>query len=152
MKIDNPTHWSTGDIRRLIYRVSLDELERGQLVHARIRIKYARKNGRALGRCTYGTPRNPRVNMMLVMPRPGTPVDLVQLAKVIAHELGHAKGLRHRQMRNNRYGWVEGWRGRYAYALDFPIATEGGQGFRLINMSELVAVQVGDEVFESSDE
>ena len=101
MKIDNPTHWSTDDIRRLIYRVSLDELERGQLVHARIRIKYARKNSKRLGTFTYGTPRNPRINMMLVMPRPGTPVDLVRLAKVIAHELGHAKGLRHRQMHNS---------------------------------------------------
>jgi hypothetical protein len=122
MKITNPTHWNTRDIARLIYRVAEDELDQGQLKRARVRIRYM--CGRNLGYCTYGSLLHPCVIMTLRMPRPGNPVDTVQLAKVIAHELGHAKGLRHSDMRNPRYGWVDGWRDYHAYAADFPIGVK----------------------------
>jgi hypothetical protein len=105
----------------MIYRVAQDELDAGQLRHAKVTIVYARSNSRCLGRCTYGTELHPRVNMTLVLPRPGAAIDLVELAKVVAHELGHAKGLHHRDMHNTRYGREEGWRERYAWAADFPI-------------------------------
>lgn len=58
--------------------------------------------------------------MMIGLPRKG-PVDSVQIAKIIAHELGHARGLQHCDMRNTRYGWVVGWRDVYSYATGFPI-------------------------------
>jgi hypothetical protein len=119
VKIKNPTHWKTQDIAGLIYRVAQDELDKGALKFARVRIVYGRKNSGALGWCTYGTGLRPNVNMWLVLPKPGERLDIVKVAKVIAHELGHAKGLRHRDMRNTRYGWVEGWRERYAWAVDY---------------------------------
>lgn len=124
MKITNVTHWETRDIMRLIYRVAQDELDVGQLKRrGHVTIKYRRSNYNRLGDCHYGTPRNPMVQMRLFLPREGE-VSSVQLAKVIAHEFGHAKGLRHRDMQNTRYGWVEGWKERYAYAQAFHITAK----------------------------
>jgi len=121
VRITNRTHWSTKDIGTLIRRVAQDELNTGQLKTARITIKYQRGDRGALGWCFYGTMRNPCVVMRLMLPRPGSPLDLVLLAQVIAHELGHAKGIRHRDMKNTRYGYIDGWRERYAWATAFPI-------------------------------
>lgn len=121
MKTTNQTKWDTRDITKLIYRVAQDELDPGQLKkRGHVTIAYQKEGTGKLGHCYYGTPRNPLVYMRLNLPR-NTPVDVVQLAKVIAHELGHAKGLKHREMNNTRYGWVDGWRERYAWAVEFPI-------------------------------
>lgn len=121
MKIVNGTIWRTDQIKQLIIRVAEDELEPGQLKHARIDIKYQRSGTSKLGHCTYGTPRNPRVVMTLLFPRTGV-VDLAAYALIIAHELAHAKGGMHREMyKTNRYWWLEGWQARYSYALQFAI-------------------------------
>lgn len=118
MKIVNHTKYETRDIIRLVNRVAQDELNPGGLKNARITIKY-RRNGGIGGWCYLGSIQYPNVRMRLSLPR--TKLDVVMLALVIAHELGHAKGLKHRDMNKVRYGWAEGWRERYAYAVDFPI-------------------------------
>lgn len=121
MRILNETHWRTEQIKRLIFRVAQDELDPGQLRHAQITIKYRKNGWLKMGHCTYGTPRNPRVIMTLLLPRTG-PVDLPAYALIIAHELAHARGGRHREMyKTNRYWWLEGWQERYGYASGFPI-------------------------------
>jgi len=120
MKVTNETHWRTDQIRTLIHRVAQDELDPGQLKHARITVKYRRKGSSSGGWCYYGTARNPCVIMRLKLLR--DKVDNVRLAHTIAHELGHSKGLRHGSAMNNvRYGWASGWEERYAYAKDYPI-------------------------------
>jgi len=49
-------------------------------------------------------------------------IDCVGLAHTIAHEFAHNKGLQHRDMlRTTRYGYISGWRERYAYAQEFLI-------------------------------
>jgi hypothetical protein len=117
MKITNTTHWQTKDIARLIHRVAKDELDAGQLKHAYVKIR----TGRYSGCCSYGTPLQPRVRMTLRLPHVGQ-VDPIGFAFIIAHELGHAKGLRHvPDMRNPRYSRIGDWRERYAYAVDYPI-------------------------------
>jgi hypothetical protein len=122
MKIVNHTHWDTRDIMRLVYRVAQDELDPGQLKNrGRITIKY-RRNGNIGGWCYYGTMKDPNVRMRLNLPR--TNLDPVALAMVIAHELAHAKGMKHREMNSTRYTWGPGWRERYAYALDYPIGVK----------------------------
>ena len=121
MRIINSTHWRTDQIAALIRRVAQDELDAGQLKHARVYVKYRRQNEYISGNCTYGTMRHPRVYMTLFLPRTGS-VPLPHMAHTIAHELAHAKGLKHRDMnKTNRYGWVKGWEERYAYANEFPI-------------------------------
>lgn len=118
MKIVNNTKYDTRDIMKLVYRVAQDELNPGGLKNARITINY-RRNGGIGGWCYYGTIQHPNVRMRLNLPR--TKLDVVSLALVIAHELGHAKGLKHRDMNERRYKWGEGWRDVYAYAKDFTI-------------------------------
>lgn len=121
MKITNVTHWQTVSLKRLILRVAQDELDNGQLKHATITIKYRRSGSGKMGECcTIGTPRNPWVVMTLMLPRIG-PIDVRSYALIIAHEFAHARGMQHRDMKSNRYGWSAGWEERYAYALDYSI-------------------------------
>lgn len=122
MRIVNQTQYSTQDIAKLVRRVAADELQPGQLKRAVIKVRYQRKNGLKLGHCMYGNVLRPNVRMLLLVPR--DTLDVVKLAKVIAHELGHAKGLRHVDMKNTRYGWLDGWRDRYAYAKDYQIGVK----------------------------
>ena len=121
MKITNHTKYDTRDIMKLVNRVAKDELNPGGLKNARISIKY-RRNGGIGGWCYYGTIAQPNVRMRLQLPR--TNLDVVSLALVIAHELAHARGAKHREMNKRRYKWGEGWRDLYAYAKDFPIGVK----------------------------
>ena len=123
MKIVNETHWDTKSIAHLIRRVAQDELDPGQLKGARIKVEYKRRNGMTSGWCTYGTPSIPHVRMRLLLPRDGE-IDLPKLAKTIAHELAHSRGLHHKDMKTNRYGWFPGWEERYAYAKGYPITAK----------------------------
>lgn len=127
MRIVNKTKWETRDIMRLVNRVAQDELNPGGLKNARITIKYRRvvykqHADNIGGWCYYGSIQQPNVRMRLMLPR--TNLDVVMLAMVIAHELAHAKGLKHRDMNKVRYGWADGWRERYAYAKDFAIGVK----------------------------
>jgi dual-action HEIGH metallo-peptidase len=121
MRIANQTNWNTRDIARLIRRCA--ELENVSLKYARVTVKNRRKGGWKLGHCQYGTLLNPRVRMLLLIPKESA-VDSIQLAHVISHELGHAKGLRHTDMRNIRYGWVDGWKEYYGWATEYTIAVK----------------------------
>ena len=107
------------DIKRLICRVAKDELDVGQLKHLSVKVDYRRSNGFAgHGRVGHSALR-PSLMMWLHMWK--HEVDPVTLAHTIAHEFGHNKGLRHRDMQGTRYMYATGWRERYAYALEFPI-------------------------------
>lgn len=121
MRLANETNWETRDIARLVRHCA--ELENVSLKYARVTVKNRRSNGWKLGHCTYGSLLRPYVRMLLLIPREPV-VNSVQLAAVVAHELGHAKGLRHPEMRNVRYGWVEGWREHYGWAAEYQIAAK----------------------------
>jgi hypothetical protein len=123
MRIKNNTHHCTADIAKLIRRVAQDELQPGQLKHARVTVKYQRRGSRRLGYCFIGTMLQPKVRMKLLLPRGGY-VDTVKLAHTIAHELGHAKGLRHPDMRNGRYGYADDWRDWYRWAISYTVLPE----------------------------
>lgn len=118
MRLINQTDWCSKDLTRLIFRIAKDELNSGQMKSAQIKIVYRRANSRTIGRCTIGSPLCPRVNMLLLLPRTPDKLDMAELAHLIAHELGHAKGLNHKDMKNIRHGYVEGWREFYAWSLD----------------------------------
>ena len=125
MRIINKTKWNTKDIVRLIRRVAQDELDTGQLRYARIKIKHGKSRRVELpgygGCCVYGSMISPNVWMTIELPLKATEIDSVLVAKIIAHELGHSKGIRHRDMHNVRYGWTPGWREYHAYGLQYPI-------------------------------
>ena len=117
MQLTNQTHWDGAAIKRLVRRVAQDEFDAMPSPY-HVTVKYFR--GRRLGCAPYGiSALRPARRMTLCLRRDA--VDSVELAKVIAHEFAHNKGMRHKDMENTRYGWVEGWRERYAWATEFPI-------------------------------
>jgi hypothetical protein len=125
VRILNKSKWNTKDIARLIRRVAQDEIEPGHLKHARVKIKHGKRREVCKpgygGYCAYGSMIRPNVWMAIELPAKDTEIDSVLVAKIIAHELGHSKGITHRDMNNIRYGWKDGWREQYAYASEYPI-------------------------------
>ena len=47
--------------------------------------------------------------------------DRVSFAHTIFHELAHTRGLTHDRMKCATYGYVNGWRERYAWANELPL-------------------------------
>lgn len=118
MKIDNQTHWRTDQIRRLVQRVAEAELDPERRRGFLVEVTYNRQRGRG-GGCSGWAPYHGRMIRIML---PSDTVDTVDLAHCIAHEIGHSRGLHHRQMNTRRYDrGVEGWRDYYAWASDYLI-------------------------------
>ena len=123
MKIINKTNLQTEHFNRIIREVAKREMV--DLKDAKFTIIYRRisHNGAYIGGYAYyGMP--PRVTLKI--PK-DIPVDKVELAYVIAHELCHSQGLRHKQMKNavysRRYANKRGldWKQYYQWANELTI-------------------------------
>jgi hypothetical protein len=122
MKIINHTAWRTDQLHALIQRVADDELSMQQKKILRVTLAYKRRLGAGrMGQACLGTPHHQLLTMTLFLPKPGREFDRPSYALIIAHEMAHCRGWRHARMKGNRYDWAEGWQGRYAYALNYPI-------------------------------
>lgn len=116
MKIVNETIYQTSDLRKILSRVAQDELDVQQRKRLTVRITYSRK-GQLTGYAYYHGR-----NALLRLPKPPKPLDLPQLAHLIAHEFAHCRGMKHRSMTNTRrYDFGPGWRELYTYAQQFPV-------------------------------
>ena len=123
MKLINKTNLRTDHLRVFVNRVAKEEMV--ELKHATFTVIYRRISSRGAyigGFACYGLP--PRVTIKI--PK-DIPVDKVELAYVMAHEMAHAQGLRHKQMRNSRYSRRysirngEDWKKHYLWANDLPL-------------------------------
>lgn len=121
MRIKNETRWRTDHLKALIGRVAKEELEPEQKKKLLVTVRYRKSNARTWGHATIGTPFHQVLRMRLLLPFPGREFDKPKHALIIAHEMAHCRGLRHREMKSSRYDWVEGWKERYAYAEQFPM-------------------------------
>ena len=121
MKIINKTELRTDQLQHLIKFVAKKEMV--DLKDAIFTVIYRRggRNGIA-GYAYYGQP----ARVTLKVPK-DYQIDKVELAYVIAHELCHTQGLRHKQMKNaiysRRYANKHNidWRKNYLWAEEFPL-------------------------------
>jgi len=123
MKIVNKTKLQTDQLKCFIREVAKKELI--DLKDSVFAVVYRRggRNGIA-GYAYYGMP----ARVTLKIPR-DFQTDKVELAYVVAHELAHSQGLRHKQMKNqiysrkfaNRHGLD--WRQHYLWADGLPLET-----------------------------
>lgn len=121
MKIKNETYWRTDHIRALVLKVARNQfMEPWQIKNMLVHIVW-RRGRRRLGEAFLGKScANMSRHMRLFMDR--DTVDPVQLAHTIGHEIGHMKGLDHRQMRGRpAFDYSIGWRDLYAWAAAFPV-------------------------------
>jgi hypothetical protein len=122
MRIVNRTAWRTDQLRHLARAVAKREIDAEHRCRIRIIISYRSRFGSTLGCCTVGTGTYPLPYVRLYLPRHQEQLDIVRLAHTLAHEFGHANGLRHRNMnKTRRYGYAKGWREDYAWAMAFPL-------------------------------
>lgn len=96
MKVVNKTHWMTRDLRRIAARVTREEFPRDRFgdraKSISVHVGYNRAgSGSSSGHAYYHS------NWCTVNVPSGR-VDPVDFAHVVAHELGHCKGLKHGHM------------------------------------------------------
>lgn len=123
MKLINKTNLKSDQLRIFIREVARREMV--PLKHAVFTIIYRRISCRGAyigGVAFLGMP--PRIKIKI--PR-NIPIDKVELGYVLAHEMAHSQGLRHKQMRNpiysRRYARKHGkdWRQFYGWANNLPL-------------------------------
>lgn len=133
MKIDNRTHWNTQHLRAIIARVAATELDPNHRRQATIRVVYGRSRGSsgvayvgsslAVVRIASG---NPTWRMKHGVPE--LPVDKVDFAGTVAHEMAHLRGMKHAWMRGcPRYRRVEGHKDLYAWAEAMPLERQAAK-------------------------
>lgn len=131
MKITNRTKWRTEDLRAIARGVLERECtpkERKKIHLTFVEATRGVSSRGALGRC-YLNSWHPTI----VMPKTTSRVvrgtgnwkrgnhDPVVLAFVIGHELAHARGKRHDQMRGSRHDWYGSWSDHYSWAESLPL-------------------------------
>jgi len=122
VQIDNQTDWKTDDLRRFVTvateKALLDGSYRNNL---RVEISYCRHSRYHRADCprvTYWYGR-PRFNLMVVK---GVVLDKCKLAKLIMLALSHCqRGIKKFNKECPHWGWPEGWRNKYTWALELPL-------------------------------
>ncbi len=95
MKITNKTHWQTAHLRAFLSRIAAEELSASQRARLRFTFQYTRKTG---SRYSSGYACGGRIAQVNLSKH--TPCKL-DLARVIAHELAHVRGMSHRTMKGD---------------------------------------------------
>jgi hypothetical protein len=123
VKIVNHTRWQTRDIRAVLARVALTELDGDHNRRVVVTLKPGRDRfdyGHVSGHAILGQHGYRASHMTLLLP--ARVLDPVSLAATAAHEFAHLRGLTHAQMRGApRYTYAEGWREVYAWAQAYQV-------------------------------
>ena len=119
MRVINKTNWRTDQLKAIAQRVAKDELDPEKAKRMTITFETTRpryKRAYSSGRCHYlgGNSIIVRLHKDLQ--------NKTDLAGTLAHEMAHARGMDHGQMRNSpRYSRVGNYREIYAYAEAMPL-------------------------------
>jgi hypothetical protein len=125
LRLINKTDFYSRQLKAFIRKIAVDECMSPEEIRE-LRVKaYYRKRSRlwqdnyVTGYAYYGSTMFGKIELGFVK---GVMPDKVQMAKTTAHELAHTQGVRHGvAMRNNIYGWKDGWRERWAWAAEIPL-------------------------------
>ncbi len=115
MRIDNQTHWSTRNLKSFVVKVCDQEMvDVNYRKYLTVHFNYSKKTGNGYDDYPGGYAGYNARYMYIHLPK--DEIYRPALAKVLAHEMAHNQGVRHKSMHNARYGWGEGWEEIYAWA------------------------------------
>jgi len=120
MRIVNHTHWRTRHLKTFVSRICDRELVDSSY---RKRLIVTFMYGKAMGNGydDHVTGRAPYHGFSMIIWLPKKEIFKQSLAMVIAHEMAHNQGAKHRNLHTVRYDWVEGWKEEYAWAKALPL-------------------------------
>ena len=136
INITNETTWNTRQLRAFVARCAKEVIDDKMAPWLKtINVSFnsnkssswgrkMRDGGRAFSLSSYvsGHAYIKSNRMRIHMPPKGIDyIDKVQLAQVIAHELGHCMGLRHRQMKSTIWNVKDKGRVHYEWASELPL-------------------------------
>ena len=115
MKIKNETHWRTKDLRAFATRVARLELKPDHAKRYTVHVNYGGRGESCSGHA-YCNSNACYVHVSSVS------IDRIDFAYVLAHEMAHSRGLRHKDINGlSRYDRVGKYRERYAWADNLPL-------------------------------
>lgn len=115
MRLINKTRWSSADLEAIIKRVAVDELDPEHFRRLKVTVTYTRGTHNGSSGYAFYNSGLMRVRVSKIR------VDLADFAMVVAHEMAHCRGVRHRQMNCRRYKRIAGYRDYYAWATAMPM-------------------------------
>ncbi len=124
--ITNRTHWRTADLRAFVVRAGRMTFRPDEKPVVQIEFVYNRqaRYWRLDGVCSTGRAVIDGSRCKMRIPSRG-PVDQVDLAGVLAHEFGHLRGLRHKDMKGPRWQRTgPAHREMYAWGAALPLRTK----------------------------
>lgn len=116
MKLRNQTHWNTKQLRAIVSRASLNEVEPAQYKRLRVTVKYGKHFGTHVSGwcdCVGGD------TYTLYVQKGG--INREDLALTAAHEAAHCHGKQHRDMNTARYRRVGVPSTFYVWAKTMPL-------------------------------
>lgn len=122
MKLVNKTALDSRLLRTFIRRVMEHEMfTPAEIAQFKVAFRYRRRShcredAHPGGYAYYNS------KTFVITPVNGVMPDKRALAKVIAHELAHCQGVKHRRMHTPAYGWVKGWQEHWQWAEALPLA------------------------------
>jgi hypothetical protein len=127
VKIENHTAWQTAHVRAFVTRLAKQYLDPHQIKSLHVVVQPRDfKGAGCLGRAYRGDSSRWMARTMWLFMDNITHRDFPKrrLAKVIDHELGHLRGLTHRDMRaagHIFHGWEKDWQTYYQWADEMPL-------------------------------
>lgn len=125
IQIQNDTHWATRDLRRFVTRLSNEILDDNyRVTHPVIRVRFGHHTPKHYreGAEGYSSGHAYVHGSFAHISVPKIGVDKIDLAHTIAHEFGHLRGMRHRDMTGGALWYrIGNWREIYAWADALPL-------------------------------
>jgi hypothetical protein len=123
MRLTNKTNLNGRQLKAFIRAVAVREhLSPDIIKQFKVTVKY-RKRSHCRNDDTPGGYAYLNTWTFCLKPVKGVMPGKSEFAKVIAHELAHCQGVHHgKAMRNNLYGWSDGWRENYLWAESLSLS------------------------------
>ena len=120
MKISNGTHWDIRNLKSILVKIcDIEMVDAKYRKRLRVYFDCGKKTDNSYDDHTTGRAYIDSCEVFIFLPR--EEIYKPSLALVLAHEVAHNHGVRHRSMNNPGYNYKGNWKEIYAWVRDMPL-------------------------------